>query len=237
MKVYQLKFDDLVIQVTRKAIKHMYVRIKSPDGQVCVSIPQRANLAYIQQQLEVKMDWIRARRMLQILKAKQMAPSLESGEIISFLGRNHTLTIQPGNQFNPVRIEDDIMHVSVPEQATENDKLRLINRWYRQQFQDILPALIAKWEPVVGVQASAFTVRIMKTRWGSCNTRTSRICLNLNLIKKPLVCLEYVLVHELVHLHEARHNRRFYNLMNQFMPDWQIHHSILEPGSRLARAM
>lgn len=228
--VYQLQFDDLVIHVSRKAIKHMYVRIKPPNGQVCVSIPKRADLAFIKRQLEAKMDWIHSRRNLQIAKDKLLTPNLECGGDIAFLGKNLTLIIQPVDR---ITIQDDCILFPATANIDEAHKLRVINHWYRQQLHARLPDLIAKWEAVVGVRAATFAIRLMKSRWGSCNTRTGRICLNLNLIKKPLACLEYVLVHELVHLHEASHNRRFYDLMNQFMPDWRAHHAILEPGSRL----
>lgn len=236
MKVYQLQFDDLVIQVTRKAIRHMYVRIKSPDGQVCVSIPQRASRDFIQQQLEGKLEWIRSQRQLQIAKARELTPAAAWNDNIAFLGKTHTLIMQPADRSNPVRIEGDNIVFSIAENTSEQDKLRVMDHWYRQQFQTLLPALITKWEPIIGKRVASFTIRSMKTRWGSCNTRTGRICLNLNLIKKPLTCLEYVLVHEMVHLHEASHNRRFYKLMNQFMPGWQMQHAILEPRSRLARS-
>lgn len=235
INMHQLQFDDLVIHVTRKAIKHMYVRIKAPDGQVCVTIPQRASLDLIKRQLEVKLEWIRSRRMLQIIKSQQMTPAIIAGEHVPYLGKHYTLAFQPGGRSHTINLQDDIMYLSAASDTSTDATLRLINHWYRQQLQSLLPGLIAKWEPIVGVRVATIAIRMMKTRWGSCNTRTGRICLNLNLIKKPLACLEYVIVHEMVHLHEASHNKRFYNLMNQFMPGWQMHHGILEPGSRHAR--
>lgn len=235
ISMHQLQLDDLVIHVTRKAIKHMYVRIKAPDGQVCVTIPQRANLEVIKRQLEVKLEWIRSRRMLQIVKAQQLTPTAASGEYVPYLGKNYTLNVQPHGRLHTITIADDIMYLSASHDMSADKIHLLINHWYRQQLQSVLPDLIAKWQSIVGVRISTIALRFMKTRWGSCNTRTGRICLNLNLIKKPLECLEYVIVHEMVHLHEASHNKRFYRLMNQFMPGWQKHHAMLEPNSRHAR--
>ena len=99
----------------------------------------------------------------------------------------------------------------------------LLNDWYRRRLKELVPDLIAKWQPVVGVQVADWGIKKMKTRWGSCNTRDHRVWLNLELAKKPPRCLEYVLVHELVHLLESHHNDRFKALMDQFMPQWQLH--------------
>jgi predicted metal-dependent hydrolase len=96
-----------------------------------------------------------------------------------------------------------------------------LSAWYRAHLKEQLPALIARWEAVVGVQVHDWGVKQMKTRWGTCSIRARRIWLNLELIKHPPVCLEYVVVHELVHLHERLHNARFWGLMDRFMPDWR----------------
>lgn len=103
--------------------------------------------------------------------------------------------------------------VPVMSEAQQNE--------YRAQMHAIIPDLIRKWEPILGVTVHEWRSRAMKTRWGSCNTIKKRIWLNLHLMQKPLQCLEYVLVHEMVHLLEASHNRRFHQLMSQFMPQWK----------------
>lgn len=95
------------------------------------------------------------------------------------------------------------------------------------QMQNLLPDLIQKWQSIMGVEVNQWLIRTMKTRWGSCNPRKKRICLNLHLIHQPLICIEYVVVHELVHLLEASHNHRFYALMNQFMPEWKTYRKLL----------
>lgn len=99
---------------------------------------------------------------------------------------------------------------------------------HREQMKTILPPLFEKWEAIIGVKANDWGVKAMKTRWGSCNTVKKRIWINLYLIHKPRICLEYVLVHELVHLLEASHNKRFYALMTEFMPDWKAHRQLLK---------
>lgn len=103
----------------------------------------------------------------------------------------------------------------------------MLNQWYRQQIKQLIPDLLTKWEPVVGVQAAEWGIKKMKTRWGTCNIGAKRIWLNLELAKKPIQCLEYILVHELVHLLERRHNDRFRDLMDKFMPQWRLHRGTL----------
>ena len=99
----------------------------------------------------------------------------------------------------------------------------VLQRWYRRLLRERIPELLAKWEPLIGVQVETFGIKKMKTKWGSCNTGARRIWLNLELAKKPVLCLEYILVHELVHFLERHHNERFRELMDRFMPQWRLH--------------
>ena len=101
------------------------------------------------------------------------------------------------------------------------------NEQQRQEMRALLPTLIQKWEVIIGVRVNEWHIRAMKTRWGTCHPLKKRICLNLHLMQKPLICLEYVIVHELVHLLEASHNQRFYALMTQFMPEWKEYKRLL----------
>jgi len=103
----------------------------------------------------------------------------------------------------------------------------IIEDWYRQQVKAVTADLIGKWEPIIGVSVAGFYVRRMKTRWGSCNSEARTIRLNTDLAKKPRECLEYIIVHEMIHLLEPSHNERFQALMNQFMPDWEHRRQVL----------
>lgn len=106
-------------------------------------------------------------------------------------------------------------------------RLAILRRWYREQLHDQIPGLIAKWEPIVGADVAEWRIKRMKTRWGTCNTQARRVWLNLELAKKPVNCLEFVLVHEMVHLHERLHNERFMAYMDRFMPQWRLHRAEL----------
>jgi len=113
------------------------------------------------------------------------------------------------------------MLLQVRRGASEEKKMTVVEEWYREQIRTVVPILIAKWEPLVGVKVKRFFVRKMKTKWGSCNPRTHSIRFNTDLAKKPTACLEYILVHEMAHLIERAHNARFIALMDRFLPSWR----------------
>ena len=116
-----------------------------------------------------------------------------------------------------------------PETSAEQRE-QVLQRWYREQLKALIPPLLEKWQSVLGVQVADWGIKKMKTKWGACNIDARRIWLNLELAKKPVQCLEYIIVHELVHLLERHHNDRFQKLMDQFMPQWRLHREELNRG-------
>lgn len=120
------------------------------------------------------------------------------------------------------------MRLSVRPDTPKDKRAQIVNEWYRDHLKEVIPSLLKKWQPIVGKQVSAWRIQKMKTKWGSCNIEAKRILLNLELAKKSPECLEYILVHELVHLHERHHNDNFVRLMDRFMPKWRISRDILK---------
>lgn len=228
MNKTQLEMDGLIIEIIRKPIKNMHLRIYPPDGQVKVSAPLRLRLDLIRSQLETKRSWIHAQRARFLTQTLQTPIQLESGEQHHFLGKAYRLLITETNGPQTIHLDNEIMHLFIKSNPSLVEKQQVMACWYRQQMREQLPPLIAKWEPIMGVKVDSWGIRAMKTRWGSCNTRAKRISLNLTLIKKNLCCLEYVLVHEMVHLLEASHNKRFYALMDRFLPPWREYQYELE---------
>ncbi|WP_028388578.1 M48 family metallopeptidase [Legionella fairfieldensis] len=223
-----LEIDGILIEILRKPIKNIHLRIYPPHGEIKMSVPCQLSWDLIHKQLETKREWIHAQRAR--LKEQVPVPPLlfATGETILFLGTNHALTVHETKNREKILLVDKTIHCFIHSQSTIVKKQQLLQNWYRQQMKAFLPSLIAKWESIIGVKVNSWGIKTMKTRWGSCNTDKKRIWLNLNLIKKPLACLEYVLVHELVHLLEAGHNKRFYNFMDQFLPAWQENKRQLE---------
>lgn len=229
MTITLIELDGLPIEIIRKAIKNVHLRIYPPDGRVRVSVPLRLSMKHVHRQLEAKREWIHAQRArLQAIPLRTQ-PTMESGEVHSFLGKPYVLSLIE-SQRTQITIEGQQLQLCIKHNATSVEKSEALNKWYRTQMQLLLPDLIRKWELIIDVNVTDWGIKIMKTRWGSCNTRVRRIWLNLTLIKKPVLCLESVLVHELVHLLEASHNARFYQLMDTFMPDWRVHQESLRGG-------
>ncbi|MDY6825346.1 MAG: SprT family zinc-dependent metalloprotease [Thermodesulfobacteriota bacterium] len=140
-----------------------------------------------------------------------------------FQGRRYRLDVteRPGRA--QIRIVNNTtMALAVKPGTDTPGRWRVMERWYRRQLRAMLPALVEKWEPIIGVQVAETRIKRMKTRWESCNIDAGRIWVNLELIKKPVACLEYILVHEMVHLLERYHNERFKKFMDRFLPDWQV---------------
>ncbi|MBA2711654.1 MAG: M48 family metallopeptidase [Tatlockia sp.] len=222
----QLELDGIFIEIVRKPVKNLTLRIYSPDGRVTVSAPLKLRMELIETQIIAKLEWIHKQRTRLKTDAVPLS-NFESGEMYSFMGKSYPLLIHQAKRRVKVCLEDETLHCFLQPNLTLREKEAVLEGWYREKMKEQLPALIAKWEPIIGVSVSNWGIRVMKTRWGSCNPLKKRIWLNLNLIKKPLACLEYVLVHELVHILEASHNKRFYALMDKFLPQWRVIKTLL----------
>lgn len=230
---HQFEFDGITVYLQRKSIKHVYFRIYPPHAELHVHAPKRMKMRHITNALDARRDWIHKHRA-QILSCPQKSvPQLTNGELHALLGTDYPLQINETAGKSHVELAHGFLCLNVPEHATLHTRQILLDRFYRKTMEDLLPGLIEKWERIVGVTVYEWRIRTMKTRWGSCNIRAHRICLNLNLIQKPLPCLESVLVHELVHLLEKNHNARFYQFMDQFMPDWRTHQACLSSKQRV----
>lgn len=232
MKQQIMNIDGIAIHISRKAVKRLNMRIHAADDFVRLSVPLGLSDQRIEQFLQSQRDWIHRQR----LRLQQQTPmethSFATGEDFYFLGKNYRLSVQATTEKPEVNLRNNTLNIHAHAGATEEQKRSMLEQWCALQMTERLPALIDKWSAVIGVRVNQWRIRKMKTRWGSCNTQTKRICLNLNLIHKPLLCLEYVLVHELVHLLEASHNKRFYALMDKFMPEWPSYKRQLQSAPR-----
>lgn len=226
------ELDGIPLQITYKQIKRMYIRITRPEGLVKISIPLRLHKRYVQQFLKEKSSWIKEHHDRIKKEAPITSIYVETGSYLPFMGQDYLVIIH--EHYGPTQIKiqgQSILCYFMPDLSQEQKQI-LLDKWYQREMDRCLPPLIDKWASLIKVQPQSYVIKKMKSRWGSCAIHTKRICLNLNLIKKPLICLEYVLVHELIHLIEARHNQHFYALMDHFLPLWKTTHQLLE-GARL----
>lgn len=223
---------DLSVAIERKAIRHCYIRVTSPGGAVRVSAGPAYSDTAIRALVESRLPWIRAQRerLQRREKAMPAEPVLSDGARVVFRGAVHSLRIVPGRGNGGVRCVDGELQMRTAPESDEATRRQLLERFYRREAKARLPALIARWEPIMGVQVKESRVRRMKTLWGSCNPPARRIWLNLDLIRYPDTCFEYVLVHEMVHLLERGHNARFYGFMDRFLPDWRARRARLNGG-------
>lgn len=223
-----LLFDDITVSVIRKNIKNLHLKVLPPNGEVRVSSPIFVSNSTIKHFVIGHKDWIKEQKIaIAATTAAKAAFQYTDNETLFYLGKAYKIQLAKGGKPAVELKSTDLIQINIRNDSTTEQRERLVNSWYRQQLKTIIPELLLKWQPIVGKSVSEWGVRKMKTRWGSCNISDKRIWLNLELIKKPIACLEMVLVHELVHLHEPYHNKNFYRLMNQFMPNWQQYDALL----------
>ena len=231
VKVEKSSFVEIygiTVEIVRKRIRNLHLRVYPPDGRVRVSAPMRLGNDVVRDAIVSRLDWIR-RHQEDVRQQRRPTREMVAGESHYVEGRPYRLEVTevhgPASVrlISPARMELRVRPGSTPEQ-----RRKVLDRWYRARLHTAIPTLIAKWEPVMGVEVAAWRTRRMKSRWGSCNPRVRRICLNLELAEKPEGCLEYIVVHEMVHILERSHNRRFYRLMNTFMPQWRAHREELK---------
>ncbi len=218
-----IEVGGIPVEVVRKPIKNLHLSVHPPDGRVRVSAPSRIDDEVVRLAVVSKLPWIHRHQKTFAEQPRQSRREMVSGESHYFMGRRYRLQVEEHDEPNRVSRNGNsklTMHI---RPGTGRDKReQILNDWYRRHMKAILPDLIARWEPILDVRVGDWGVKKMKTRWGSCNIRDRRVWLNLDLAKKPPQCLEYVLVHEMVHLLERHHNECFKSFMDQFFPQWRL---------------
>lgn len=223
-KQESIKIANMEIDVIRKDIKNMHLAVYPPNGRIRLAVPQKTDEEVLRLFAISKLGWIKKHVKNFQEQARETKRIYVSGESHFFQGKRYILEVKEHDGYSKVHINGTKkINLKVPYGATVEDKSRTMKEWYRKQLKIQIPPLIEKWEKIIGVKAADWGVKQMKTKWGACNTDAKRIWLNLELAKKPPICLEYILVHELVHLLERNHTDRFIHLMNEFMPKWRLH--------------
>lgn len=221
---HTIEVSGITVEVVRKPIKNLHLGVYPPAGRVRVAVPLRVDDEAVRLAVISKLGWIRRRQKAFAGQPRQSRREMVTGESHYFRGRRYRLQIIEAQGPARVRVQGNAtLALHVRPETDIVGRETILNEWYRRELKALLPDLISKWELVIGVQVAEWGIKKMKTRWGSCNCRARRIWLNLELAKKSPQCLEYVLVHEMVHLLERYHNDRFKALMDQFMPQWRLY--------------
>ena len=221
---YHIDVRGIPVEVVRKDIKNVHVGVYPPHGRVRVAVPLRLDDEVVRIAVISHLKWIRRQLARFEQQDRQSQREFVTGESHFFAGRRYRLDVTEGDGRPTVHILNNrTIGLRVRPDSDRDAREAILFRWYRSQLQEQIPKLITKWEQKIGVTVSEWRIKRMKTRWGTCNSEARRIWLNFELVKKQSSCLEYVLVHEMVHLIERKHNERFWELMDKLMPQWRMH--------------
>lgn len=217
-----VSIGGIPVEIIRKAnLKNLYVRINPPDGKVTVSAPTETPEDSLKQFVLKKMPEITRVRERMISQERQTKREYVSGESCYLWGKAYMLqVIFEGCRYRIEKTPNKII-MTAPIGATKEKREKAMTEWYRAELKRVLPLILAKLEEKIRVETSACNIKYMRTRWGTCNVGEKRILINLQLVKKPIECLEYVLTHELVHMIEKNHTKRFHSLVEQYYPNWR----------------
>ena len=218
----KIKLEDIEAEVVHKNIRNINIRVLAPNGKVRISAPYRTKNETIYKFACSKLNWISKQRII-IRKNIHQSFQYINQEKHYFRGRQFQLKVQEKNQPPSVQLLNNEIVLQVPDGADFETRRSVLHDWYYRQLEMLIPPLINKWESILKVSVRRFSIRSMKTRWGSCTPKTRSIRFNLELVKKAPECLEYIVVHELVHLLEASHNSKFKALMDRFYPKWRFY--------------
>ena len=215
------------VDVIRKDIKNMHLAVYPPHGRVRLAAPLKTDFEVLRLFAISKLSWLKKNIKTFNEQARETVRDYVTGESHYFQGKRYLLKVIHHNGYNKIEVNTKNIILYTKETSTKEDRSKVFKEWYRKQLKLQIPSLLLQWENMIGVKADDWGVKQMKTKWGACNIEAKRIWLNLELAKKPPICLEYILVHELVHLLERNHNDKFIALMNQFMPKWRLHRNEL----------
>ncbi|MGH8546329.1 MAG: M48 family metallopeptidase [Gammaproteobacteria bacterium] len=216
-----IEVRGLPIEVVRKDIKNLHVGVYPPGGRVRVAAPLRLGDDAVRLAVISRLGWIRRQQAHFEQQVRQSQRELVAGESHYYQGRRYRLDVIEDDGPPSVRLStNSTMELRVRQGTDRETREAMLQQWYRKRLREQCPPLLAKWQPKLGVTLSELRVKKMKTRWGSCNAEAQRIWLNLELAKKPAACLEYILVHEMIHILERHHSKRFRDLMSTLMPSW-----------------
>lgn len=223
-----VRIGDIDVELNRRAIKNIHLSVLPPNGKVRLSIPNDTSEQKIRLAIVNKLAWIKKQQADFAGQERQSIREMVNGECHYLWGKKYRLKlVEAQGKYAVTAKGNGNLVLAVAENTSTDNKLKLLNRFYRDEMQRSLEKLLPQWEKKLGVNAGSINIKKMKTKWGSCNIQAKRIWLNLELAKKPPECIEFILAHELLHLLERHHNDRFRSLMDKHMPNWRERRDLL----------
>jgi predicted metal-dependent hydrolase len=224
----QVVVSGIPIQIVRKPIKNLHLGVYPPNGRVRVAAPLRINDNAVRLAVVERLKWIKRQQARFESQVRESRREMVTGESHFVFGARYRLRIIHDDRTRGVAIKNrSRLEVHVPPEADLPHRELILQKWYRALLKEAAPPLLLKWKTILGTEFSDWRIRRMKTKWGACNVEAGRIWLNLELAKKPLQCLEYVIAHELAHLIERHHNDRFIAILDRHLPHWRTHRAKL----------
>ncbi|MHA1974855.1 MAG: M48 family metallopeptidase [Candidatus Hodarchaeales archaeon] len=208
------------VRIDRKDIKNMHLYVKPPNGTVSVSAPHELSDETIERFVRTKTRWLKIQKSKFTEQLRQTERKYVSGETLYLWGKQYFLQVNYAYR-NSLELAGDNAILTVREKSTARHRDNFVREWYREKLKAEITKLLPKWEKITGLKCSSWQTKYMKTKWGSCNIETKKIWFNLQLAKKPIECLEYIILHELIHMSVKNHNEDFVALMDKHMPFWR----------------
>lgn len=216
-----IQLGELSIQVTRKAIKNVHLSVHPPHGEVTLAAPSSSRLEVIRAYAISKLGWIRDQQAKLRAQARETPRQFIERESHYLWGRRYLLNVIEQDTRPGVSLSHKHIKLIVRPGSSQEKRAEVIHEWHKRLLHDAAPPLIGRWERKLGVKVTSYYLQRMKTKWGSCNHRAGNIRLNTELVKKPKDLLEYIIVHEMVHLIEPTHSERFIHLLDLHYPSWR----------------
>jgi len=215
-----LNISGISIDVSKKDIKNMHLYVKPPNGNVTISSPLSMSDEAIERFVRTKISWIKKQVSKFDNQLRQSEREYVSGETLYVWGKQYYVQTEYGNR-NSLVLSGEKAVLTVRKESTAEQRENFVREWYRNLLKAEVARLLPKWEKITDLKAASWQTKYMTTRWGTCNTKTGKIWVNVQLAKKSSDCLAYIILHELVHLVERKHNDRFVSLMDKYMPMWR----------------
>ena len=215
--------SNIPVEVIRKNIKNMHLSVLPPDGRVRVSAPTQLTDEAITMFVRTKLGWIKKQQEKFQQQPRQSERQYVSGETLYVWGKQYFLQVEYSYKGNVLTLSGDKAILTVRKESSPTQRESFVNEWYRNLLKQEVAKYLPKWEKTTGLYCSSWQSKYMTTKWGTCNPTSKKIWLNLQLAKKPIECLEYVILHELAHLKVHNHGPEFTAILDQYMPYWREH--------------
>ncbi|TVQ16818.1 MAG: M48 family peptidase [Leptolyngbya sp. DLM2.Bin15] len=216
-----IQIGEIPITVTLKEVRNVHLSVHPPDGRVTLVAPTSTRLDVARAYAISKLTWIRDQQRKLLTQAREAPRQFIERESHYLWGQRYLLTVIHQDRKPCVKLDHKRMTLSIRPGSDANKRAEVFHEWHKSLLHEVVPILIQKWEPTLGVQVSKYFLQRMKTQWGSCNHRAGHIRLNTELVKKPKDLLEYVIVHEMAHLIEPTHSDRFVSILDEYYPSWR----------------